>query len=86
MYSVKKSWKLSDRKEYKVPPAKPKALANMRNANVFRIRRDLRLGGGGGGGGGEGGGFVVVGFSDGGVVGGMGAAPVPGGTDVGGAV
>ena len=47
---------------------------------MFRIHRDLRLGGGGGGG------VFVAGFSDGGVVGGMGAAPAPGGTEVGGAV
>ena len=55
------------------------------NANVFRMRRDLRLGGGGDGGGG-GGKFSVVGFSEVGVVGGIGAAPTPGGTEVGGAV
>ena len=57
---------------------------------MFRIHRDLRLGGGGGGeGGGCGvgeGGNDVAGLLDGGVVGGMGAAPAPGGTEVGGAV
>ena len=57
------------------------------NANVFRMRRDLRFGGVGGVvGGGGGGGLAVAGFSVGGVVGGMGATPAPGGTEVGGAV
>ena len=65
---------------------KPRALARIRKANVFRRRRDLRFGGDGGGEGGGGGGLPVAGFSVGGVVGGMGAAPAPGGTEVGGAV
>ena len=50
------------------------------------MRRDLRFGGAGGGEGGDGGGLLVVGFSVGGVVGGMGATRAPGGTEVGGAV
>ena len=69
-----------------MPPANPRALARIKKENVFRIHRDLRRGGGGGGGGEGDGGLVIVGFSGGGVVGGIGAAPAPGGTEVGGSV
>ena len=70
-----------------MPPAKLRALARIKNANVFRIRRDLRLGGGGGeDDGGGGGGLLVADLSDVGIIGRMGAAPAPRGTEVGGAV
>lgn len=70
-----------------MPPAKLRAPARIKNAREFRIHRDLRLGGGGGGGDCGGGDEMFrAGFSEGGVVGGIGTAPAPGGTEVGGAV
>jgi hypothetical protein len=56
IYSVKKSWKLSDLKEYQTAP--PYAnVVNKRSPNIFLARKSRRLGFDGGGG--RGGGWIV---------------------------
>ena len=48
MYSVKKSWKLSETSEYHTPPAKLTPVSTVRYRRNLRNRRGFLLGGGGG--------------------------------------
>ena len=49
MYSVKKSWKLSETNEYHTPPAKLRPVSTVKYRRNLRKRRGFFFGGGGGG-------------------------------------